>query len=252
MIFPRCLTGKSLTSKSGHKIWIALLLVIYGFVALPELFAAKIEFDIFPATGTFNVEKLNPTGGVVDFANSQQTTASELTNTTITPVPDFISRIVAEFPHIFTLPGSSQSVSSKPNATIPEVMQPPFSETALNGKGEKELVALRDGQVTLELLLSTYTEASMEVHLYDTDGSEVWFKGSSLLSWHRLDNKTYAPLQFKGTVDADSMKLEFSGDYGPANDLSYTFDIKEGQKLVLKTYGNAEPRSYIKVGGSAF
>lgn len=229
-----------------------LLLFVAAGIATPELFAAKIEFDIFPATGTFNVEKLNPSGGVVDLENSQQTSASEVPNPTVTPVPDFISRIAAEFPHIFTLPKSSQPVSSVPNATIPEVMQPPFSESALNGKGEKEMVALRDGSVTLKLLLSTYSEALMEAHLYDADGSEVWFKGSSLLSWHRFDSNTYAPLQFKGTVDADSMRLDHSGDYGPADDLSYSFDIKEGQKLVIKTSGNAEPRSFIKVSGSAF
>lgn len=252
MISQRFSTEKGLILKSGHKASIVLFLSVAVFIALPELFAAKIEFDIFPATGTFNVEKLNPSGGVVDLENSQQTSASEVPNPNVTPVPDFISTIAAEFPHIFTLPKASQPVSSVPNATIPEVMRPPFSETALEGKGEKELVALRDGGVTLKLLLSTYAEASMEVHLYDIDGSEVWFKGSSLLSWHRPDSMQNSPLQFKGTVDADSMRLEGSGDYGPADDLSYSFDIKEGQKLVLKTYGNAEPRSFIKVSGSAF
>ncbi|HAE40898.1 MAG TPA: hypothetical protein DCG57_20025, partial [Candidatus Riflebacteria bacterium] len=176
-------------------------------MAPPELFAAKIEFDIFPATATFNVERLNPSGGAVELESSQQTSASEVPNPNITPVPDFISRIAAEFPHIFSLPKSAQSVSSVPNATIPEVMRPPFSETALEGKGEKELVALRDGSVTIKLLLSTYSEAFMEAHLYDPDGSEVWFKGSSLLSWHRQDSNSYSPLQFKGTVDSTSMEL---------------------------------------------
>lgn len=252
MIFPRCLTGKNLTSKSGHKPWVALLFLISCLTAVPELFAAKIEFDIFPATGTFNVERLNPSGGVVDLENSQQTSASELTNPNVTPVPDFISRIAAELPHIFTNPGSTQSISSKPNASLPEVVQPPYSESALEGKGEKELVALRDGQVTLELLLSTYTDASMEVHLYDPDGSEVWFKGCSLLSWHRVDANTYAPLRFKGDVDSSSMQLGNEGDYNPKEGLSYSFDVKEGQKLILKTFGGAEPRSYIKASGSAF
>ncbi|PKL42365.1 MAG: hypothetical protein CVV41_14590 [Candidatus Riflebacteria bacterium HGW-Riflebacteria-1] len=225
---------------------------VAGFMVLPELFAAKIEFDIFPATTTFNVERLNPEGGAVDLESSQQTSASEVPNPNVTPVPGFISTIAAEFPHIFTLPKSSQPVSSVPNATIPEVMRPPFSETALEGKGEKELVALRDGQVTLKILLSTYTDASMEAHLYEADGSEVWFKGSSLLSWHRLDDKTYTPLQFKGTADPSSMQLAKAGDYSPKDDLSYSFDIKEGQKLVIKTSGNAESKSYIKVSGSAF
>jgi len=252
MTFPMCLTEKSLTSRSGHKIRVAMLLSVFCCMAFTAIFAAKIEFDIFPATSTFNVERLNPAGGVVDHATSQQTSAKELETVNIAPVPDFITRIAAEFPHIFTLPASSNAISSKPNATIPQVMQPPFSESALNGKGEKELVALRDGQVTLDVLLSTYSEASMEAHLYDVDGSEVWFKGSSLLSWHRLDANAYAPLQFKGTVDAASMQLEHSGDYGPADNLSYSFDVKEGQKLVIKTYGNAEPRSFIKVSGSAF
>ncbi|PKL48206.1 MAG: hypothetical protein CVV42_10510 [Candidatus Riflebacteria bacterium HGW-Riflebacteria-2] len=243
---------KGLILKSGHNAWIALFLLFVGLIALPELPAAKIEFDIFPASTTFNVENLNQSGGVVDLENSQQTTASEVTGPSVTPVPDFLSKIAAEFPHIFTLPRSSQPTSSLPNATIPEVMQPPFSETTLEGKGEKELVALRDGGVTIKLLLSTYSQASMEAHLYDPDGSEVWFKGSSLLSWHRLDSRQNSPLQFKGTVDSTSMRLEGSGDYGPADDLSYSFDIKEGQKLVIKTYGNAEPRSFIKVSGSAF
>lgn len=252
MISQKCLAKRSLTSRSGLKLWIALTLLAAGFTALPELFAAKIEFDIFPATGTFNVEKLNPDGGVVDLENSQQTSAAELKNPNVTPVPDFLIKIAAEFPHIFTLPASSRPISSMPNATIPEVMRPPFSETSLEGKGEKELVALRDGNVTLKLLLSTYSQASMEVHLYDPDGSEVWFRGSSLLSWHRVDSRQNSPLQFKGVVDPDSMRLEGSGDYGPADDLAYSLDIKEGQKLVLKTYGNAEPRSFIKVSGSAF
>jgi hypothetical protein len=229
-----------------------LFLLFAALATHSNSFAAKIEFDVFPATTTFNVERLNPSGGVVDLENSRQTSANEVTCPVVTPVPDFISKIAAEFPHIFTLPHSSRAISSVPNATLPEVMQPPFSETTLEGKGEKELVALRDGDVTIKLLLSTYSQASMEIHLYDPDGSEVWFKGSSLLSWHRLDSRQNSPLQFKGTVDSDSMRLEGSGDYGPADDLSYSFDIKEGQKMVIKTYGNAEPRSFIKVSGSAF
>lgn len=252
MISQKFLAKKSLTSRSGLKSWLAFILLTAGLAAIPELFAARIEFDIFPATGTFNVEKLNPAGGVVDLENSQQTSAGELKNPNVTPVPDFLRTIAVEFPHIFTLPASSRSTSSAPNATIPEVMRPPFSESSLEGKGEKELVALRDGNVTLKLLLSTYSQASMEVHLYDPDGSEVWFRGSSLLSWHRLDSRQNSPLQFKGIVDPASMRLEGSGDYGPADDLAYSLDIKEGQKLVLKTYGNAEPRSFIKVSGSAF
>lgn len=217
-----------------------------------SLFAAKIEFDIFPGSTTFNVERLNPVGGSAEIAGNEQTTAKNVPETSTTPIQDYIVKIVSEFPHIFTSPEGTKAVSSKPNATIPEVMQPPFSEAELIGKGEKELVAVRDGDVKLELLLSTYAPASMEVHLYDVDGTEVWFKGLSLLLWNRPDDKQYAPVQFKGNADSSSMVLEKTGDYGPNENLSYTFSLKEGQKLILKTGGNAEPRSFIKAKGSAF
>lgn len=250
MIFPKFCREKKSILRFCRKISAAICLVLVCFTA-SSLNAAKIEFDVYPGSTTFNVERLNPVGGTA-VIEKEQTAVKEVPETKTTPLQDYIEKIITDFPHIFTAPQTTKAISSRPNATIPEVMQPPFSETELTGKGEKELVAVRDGDVKLELLLSTYAPARMEVHLFDVDGSEIWFKGLSLLLWDRPDDKQYAPVQFKGNTDSSSMVLEKAGDYGPNENLSYTFSMKEGQKILLKTGGNAQPRSFIKAKGSAF
>ncbi|MFZ5953119.1 MAG: hypothetical protein ACOYXC_20620 [Candidatus Rifleibacteriota bacterium] len=242
---------RSLISKSFPRR-ISLLAHFLILACACQSIAATVIFDISPATDSFKVEILNDPGGVKFETTIKSQKAGVSTDETVSPVEDFIDRISSDFPHIFSDPKNIWNSGSKPNATLPEVMQPPFSEATLNGKGEKELVALRDGEVSLAVLLSTYEYATMEVHLFDVDGSEIWFSGQSLLYWERPDSKSYAPAIFKGRADPTSMVSERSGDFGPNENLTYKFDIKEGQKIILKTGGNAAPRSFIKASGSAF
>ncbi|MEW6708449.1 MAG: hypothetical protein AB1403_01385 [Candidatus Riflebacteria bacterium] len=242
---------RSLISKSfpRRRAWLCLFLML---AAACQTIAATVVFDISPATDSFKVEILNESGGKNSETAIKSQKPGALSDETVSPAEVFIDRIFSDFPHIFSDPKNIWNSGSKPNATLPEVMQPPFSEASLNGKGEKELVALRDGEVSLEVLLSTYEFATMEVHLFDVDGSEIWFSGQSLLYWERPDSTSYAPAIFKGRADPTSMVSENSGDFGPRENLTYKFDLKEGQKILLKTGGNAAPRSYIKASGSAF
>lgn len=252
MILQKFLMGKSLTSRLYRSFLFKTFFITAFCLTLPCLFAVKLEFDIHPGTFTMNIEKLNSPESKPELSGSQQTTAKGVPDSTITPLPELLKKILETFPHIFIKPQSSGVTSSRPNATVEQVLQPPFSENELNGKGEKELVALRDGNASIEVLLSTRAPANMEVHLYDVDGSEIWFKGLSLLLWRRPDDKTNAPVSFKGNSDPSSMYKNNEGDYSPSENLTYSFDMKEGQKVILKTGGNAEPRSYIKARGSAF
>jgi len=228
------------------------LLITAFCLTLPSLFAVKFEFDIQPGTFTMNIEKLNSPEGKPELSASQQTKASEVPDAETTALPNLLKKIIEQLPHIFTNPLSSNVTTSRPNANAAEVLQPPNSESELKGKGEKELVAVRDGMASVEIYLSTYAPATMEVHLYDVDGSEIWFKGLSLLLWQRPDDSANAPVSFKGDSDQSSMFKVKDGDYSPRDNLTYSFDLKEGQKIVLKTGGQAEPTSYIRVKGTAF
>lgn len=252
MIFQKSLKEKSLTLRLFLSFWRESFLIMAFFCILPVLFAAKLEFDIQPGTFTINIERLNSPDTNPDLSASQQTKIEAVPNIKTTLLPDFLEKIFTTFPHIFATPESSTLISSQPNANASQVLQPPNNGSDLEGVGEKELVALRDGTANIEVLLSTYSPASMEVHLYDADGSEIWFNGQSLLIWQRPDDKADAPLSFKGKTDSSSMVKGGGGDYSPAENLSYSIEMKEGQKLLLKTGGQAEPRSYIRVKGSAF
>jgi hypothetical protein len=228
------------------------MLFVFVLLFSSGLNGAKIQFDISPATTTFNVEILNPPGVKTDVQPTSPVSPTEVQTNTKSTMPDFIETISRELVHIFTNPTSSDSSQSRPNSNLTQVLNPPFSENKLPGKGEKELVAVRDGEVKVELLLSTYNQAQMEVRLIDTDGSEVWFNGSSLLIWNRPDGSSFAPVFFKGKSDESSMVLRAAGDYSPKENISYSIAIKEGQKLILRTTGNPNPRSYIRASGSAF
>ena len=86
----------------------------------------------------------------------------------------------------------------------------------------------------------------------DVDGSEIWFNGRSLFLWQRPDDKSLAPVYFKGSPDSASMYRNGPGDYSPNKNLLYSVDIKKGQKLILKTGGQALSSSYIRVKGNVF
>ncbi len=228
------------------------MLALLAIPGSTGLYGAKIQFDISPATTTFNVKILNPPGVQSEVQTTPPVAPTEVQTTTRSSMPEFIENISRELVHIFTNPNSSDSSRSRPDAQVARVLNPPFSDNKLVGRGERELVAVRDGDVSVELFLPTYNQARMEVSLIDTDGSEIWFNGSSLLVWSRPDDKAFAPVFFKGTSDPGSMVLHAPGDYNAKANLSYPVAMKEGQKLILRTTGNPDPSSYIRASGSAF
>ena len=249
MISQRYSKGKSLTLTLFPEVFLMLaLLFITGSTGL---YGAKIQFDIAPATTTFNVKTLNPPEIESEVQVTPPVAPTEVQTHTRSSMPDFIENIYRELVHIFTNPNSSDSSRSRPNAQVARVLNPPFSDNKLVGNGEKELEAVRDGDVSVELFLPTYDQAKMEVSLIDTDGSEIWFNGSSLLVWNRPDDKAFAPVFFKGTSDQGSMVLHAADDYNAKENLSYSVAMKEGQKLILRTTGNPEPNSYIRASVSA-
>lgn len=116
----------------------------------------------------------------------------------------------------------------------------------IKGVGGTAGVATADGPVEIAIYLTTFDPATMEVHLFDPDGSEVYFNARPLLYWDRPNDTANAPVLFKGVSDPDSMVRHARGDYTPRPNLKYTFEIKKGQRIVLKTLGKALPSSYIK------
>ncbi|MGM0598351.1 MAG: hypothetical protein ACQETH_00920 [Candidatus Rifleibacteriota bacterium] len=248
MIFQKLLTTKS--SVLNLLIKLTLLIIIGLPTALP---GEKLKIGIEPEPEILNIENLNASGTNPNLSPSQQASPQTVEGSSFAPAPDPIDKIAQELPHSITLPNSTSTISSKPNASIGRVLAPPEPKTeTLSGPGEKELVAIKDGEITIEALLSTYSPASMEVHLFDEDGSEIWFKGQSLLLWRRADDRSYAPLSFQGNTDPNSMYEKSSGDFSPRNNLNYKFDLKKGQKILLITSGQAEPSSFIKVSGNVF
>jgi hypothetical protein len=248
MIFQKLLTTRSSVLSLSIKL---TLLIVIGLSS--ALQAEKLKIGSEPEPEILNIENLNASGTNPVLSPSQQTSPQAVEDSTFAPAPDPIDKIARELPHSITFPNSVSSISSKPNASMGKVLAPPEpkSET-LTGKGEKELVAIEDGEVSIELYLYTHEPANMEVRLIDTDGSEIWFDGYSLLLWRRSDGNSYAPIKFKGREDTDSMFEENPGDFSPRPDLNYKFEIKKGQKIKLITGGNAEPRSYIKATSQAF
>lgn len=251
MIFQKPLMEKKSASISSLSL---LLLLHASLLPLPALKAAQIEIGIDSAITTFTVEQLNASGTSTEQPISEQTTPAAVPGTTVAPVIEPADELSQRNPHIFTRPQAVESVSTRPNATVEQVLQTqgtPQTQT-LSGKGSKELVALADGEVSLEVYLYTYSPADIVVRLYDEDGNEIRFDGQPLLSWRRVDGSSYAPVSFKGAVDSSSMFEESPGDYSPTPGISYKIDVKKGQKVVLTTSGGAEPRSYVKATSTVF
>ncbi len=241
--------------KSALTSSLSLLLVLHASLMLsPILEAAQIEIGIASEVTSFTVEQLNAPGTGTPQPSSEQTTPVAVPGTTVAPVSEPTEELSQRKPHIFTRPQAVEPLNPRPNATVEQVLQTQgTSQTqTLSGKGSKELVALADGEVSLEVYLYTYSPADIVVRLYDEDGNEIRFDGQPLLSWRRVDGSSYAPVKFKGAVDSSSMFEESTGDYSPTPGISYKVDVKRGQKIVLTTSGGAEPRSYVKATGAVF
>ncbi len=149
--------------------------------------------------------------------------------------------------HLLT-PAADRKDSIPSAANLDQVLQGnPTGGLEVKGTGENEGVALADGPVKIGIYMPTYKPANMEVQLFDDRGEEIFFRGRSLLNWTRPDDKAYAPVFFQGVADDASMYENGSGDFSPKKDLSYQFEIKAGQRLKIKTGGNALPESYLRV-----
>jgi hypothetical protein len=163
--------------------------------------------------------------------------------------PALVEKVRRVWSHLLTDAPRRTPTGPAPAKMDDVIFGKPAVPVALNGPGQKEVVATADGPVKIEIFLSTYNPAAMEVHLIDTDGAEIFFKGRSLLLWQRPNDSSYAPVYFQGDSQPDSMYENNPGDFSPKPGLSYSYDIKQGQKLILKTGGNAEPSSYIRLKG---
>jgi hypothetical protein len=218
------------------------------------LSAATIEIGIDSTVTSYTVERLNASGSNSVAPASEPTMPPEVSNSTTAPVSEPTDELLRRHPHIFTRPQVVENLSSMPNATVERVLQPAgaLQTQTLSGKGSKELVALDDGEVSLEVYLYTYEPADIVVRLYDEEGNEVLFNGQPLLTWRRADDSSFAPVKFKGESDMNSMYEESPGNYSPTRGIDYKFAIGKGQKLVLSTGGAAEPRSFVKATSSVF
>jgi hypothetical protein len=231
-----------------------LLLLLAILLMNCQAHAAKIYLGIGSEATSISVEKSNPPDSVLNETSSGQTVPAALSGTTVSPPADTDAGLAQSYPHLFASPKAVKQLSSKLSATVQKVLQSNVSsqEQTLTGKGEKELIALADGEVALAAYLYTYRNASIVARLYDEEGNEIRFAGQPLLSWVRANDTSYAPIQFKGQTDASSMFEESSGNYSPVKGISYKFNIRKGQKLVLSISGAAEDDSYVRAEGAVF
>lgn len=231
---------------------ITIVLLATSLLSFYEpLFAASIELGKEGETYSIQVDKFNKSITSLNF-NSNNSRIKSISTSSPVKLPDFVEELLKKIPIIFIDADKIDNIS-KTQVSMDKVLQPEQSEGVdLTGKGTKEIIALSDGTFDLQVYLSTYNKAFLKASLYDTDGSEIWFKGQSLLSWERSDDSQNDPLSFKGQVDQTSMHKEKSGDYSPTLNLSYKVDILKGQKIVITTGGEALPKSYIKLKGNCF
>jgi hypothetical protein len=230
------------------------LLALISLVGAGRLSAAKIEVGVESSVSTINVENLNEPGTASLAPEVAPVSPPAVPGATPGQIDDPNDALARRHPHIYTTPVSTVAAGPDLPSAVEKVLQPAgnASMPALNGKGTLELTALRDGEVNLEVYLFTYRDAKIEVSLYDENGEEISFAGQPLLKWERTNDYSFAPVSFKGVADNSSMYEEKPGNFSPRRDLSYGLRLKAGQKLVLKTSGNAESESYIRVGGAAF
>lgn len=104
---------------------------------------------------------------------------------------------------------------------------------------ESSFVAKKDGDMTIEPYLSTYSPASFKVNV---DGKEVF-------SWVRSNDTSNEPCVVQGTADAKSMVEQKAGDFSPASGLKYSIALKAGQKVTSSKSGGFEADSYLKISG---
>lgn len=123
---------------------------------------------------------------------------------------------------------------------------------AITGPGKDSRIAVSDGSVTIKPYLSTYNQAHYIVHLIDANGNEIMFNGKPIFSWNRSNSSSYKPLYFKGVKDNNSMYLVKPGDYSPTKNLSYDFQVKQGQKIIVDYAGNPTNDAFMKLNSSTF
>jgi hypothetical protein len=122
---------------------------------------------------------------------------------------------------------------------------------AIAGKNGGSRTAIADGKVSLKPYLTTYNNASYTVHLYDETGKEISYAGKPLFTWNRSDDKSANPAIFQGKPISNSMTKN-GDDWSPVKGLEFNFDIKKGQKVVVKAAGNPTTDAYVKLNSSAF
>ena len=136
--------------------------------------------------------------------------------------------------------------------TMERALAPPDAGLSGTPTTTETYVAQRDGPVSLEVYLSTYNPATYAVRVYRPDGSEVLFSGKPFMLWTRPDDKAYSPLYFKGREIFNSMIQRTAGDFSPARGLRYTDNIRRGARVVVETYGDVEPGSFLRVDSPVF
>lgn len=161
-------------------------------------------------------------------------------------VDSLLSNLRRKNPQVFQPIGTAIPTASSSSGSFRTLLPGGTGGVEIKGIGGNAGVANADGPVEISIYLTTFEPAAMEIHLFDSDGSEVYFNARPLLFWERPDDTANAPVIFKGVSDQDSMVRQSKGDYSPRPNLKYAFEIKKGQRIVLKTRGKALPSSYIK------
>jgi len=130
-----------------------------------------------------------------------------------------------------TPPSSQPSAPSSPPSSDDSI--PGDGPVMLAGSGRESRVAKSSGRVSIEALATSGNQkpSSLMIRLFDANGTEVQFQGKPLLTWERKNDSGYFPAWFKGVEDKTSMHYT---DNWSADNKSYSFDIKQNQKIVCE------------------
>ncbi len=235
--------------------WRAVLFSVLIVVLCAHVHAAEIEMGREGETVRQVVETLTASSTV---GARWQPAGPAASPAAVVPVPRALD--TSPWPaaagggsHLGNAAAAAGPVPATGASTIPRVISGgPPKRVQVSGLGTADVTAMSDGPVTIEVLLTTYQPATIEIRLLNPDGTEVMVNGHSLLEWVRPDDTANAPVWFQGRKDPDSMETTNGRDYSPKRGLQYTFNIKQGQRLVISTTGNALPASYARATSSAF
>lgn len=235
---------------------LAIAILGFGFAAEP-LQGADVQFGQEDQVLTEKVEAPNlqpggvsvSAGKVPDVGAAGPAVVPQQAPGNLPNEPNLLDRVRRVWSHVLGEAPRRVPHTPPPVGLDDVLLGKPKGPISLEGPGQKEVTATADGPVNIEIYLSTYNPCAMEVHLLDADGTEVYFKGRSLLYWERPDDSSFAPVYFQGTSDPDSMIERKPGDFSPKPNLSYSYDVKQGQRLLIKTGGKALSSSYIRLTG---